>query len=932
MQSFLQIVANDLRQRMGNNLSNVIVVFPNKRASLFLNECLLPPGEKPIWAPRYMAINEFFRTLTATRVADPIETVCRLYRHYVRFTGSTESLDTFYGWGERLLSDFDDLDKSMAPAEEVFANLKDFAGIDETNSCLTDEQVEQLHRFADAFGQENPGVVRGRFLNLWQQMLPIYQALRAELSAEGLAYEGQLYREVATAVAEGSVALPEGCTTVAFVGLNVLNESERTLFRTLQSQGKALFYWDYDTSYANIAGTQHTEAGVFMQQNLLDFPNAISEEDANFNNFLQHRADGTRSIEFVSAPNETSQAQSVKSWLADPQNFNTSEARQTAIVLCNEALLQPVLHALPTNVGKVNITKGFPLSHTPAYTLITQKGEELLLKMSEDAHDGGKKRKAAAQAAGSAETAASLIALLQQMQQWVTDEAALKHTDVSEDSFLGMLYTESYYQTYTTLSRFISLVEKGHLLVNCYTLFRLLRETLSLQSIPFHGEPATGLQVMGVLETRCLDFKRVLMLSVSEGMLPQRASEASFVPYLIRKHFGMTTSEHKTSVYAYYFHRLLQRAERVRLTFNDMGEGMNKSEMSRFMKALLLEGNVPITRLQLAATPRPRAFVMESAPKPADMAERVMKEVSPTKINTYMRCPMSFYFKYVLNLKDKSEEEGIISARDFGTVLHRAAELFYTDMQTLHPESIHPAHLQEFLNDNANAAIENYVRRAFVDSKVEENDLSIFAIKKYLRNIIEYEAGNIASAEEPAQSFHIPQNPEGKLTLEHNTEVMIHVPYGHDGEMSADVLLKGNIDRLDEAVLGDGKRHLRIIDYKTGGQMETVADIEALFTPGSSHPHYALQTFLYALTLVDGATLPIAPALYFVNHLHGKDFSPFIKFAKEPMLDFAEIADEFRERFTLLLAEMLDPNIRFVTTKVAYNCKSCAYATLCGKG
>ena len=889
---FLKHVADDLRKRIGNDLSRTIVVFPNKRAGLFLNDYLLPEDGRPMWAPRYKAVNEFIQDLSQRQIADPIETICRLYKHYQVQTGSTETLDQFYCWGERLLADFDDLDKSMAPADKLFNSLQEYEEIS-ADAELDSDEIEQFKRFAGGLKEGEDTKVRSSFLRLWKALPNIYKGLRKELETEGIAYEGQMYREVAEKMEAGEISLPKDIEHVVVVGLNVLNKVERSVFKTLQKENKAIFYWDYDTYYANTGGHSTNEAGKFIERDLKEFPNALENEADCFNNFLKDR-NGARTINFIEAPTEAAQAESVARWLSNPRNFNPEKPRETAIVLCNEALLQPVLHALPDRVSEVNVTKGFPLGHTPAYASFIKEAE---VRAADKALQGKD--------------------FISKLQEFTVKESTQVTSSEEGDDFLQMLYTESYYKVYTTLARFANLIEKGLLNVTPVTLFRLLRQTLSQMSIPFHGEPATGLQVMGVLETRCLDFRHVLMLSVGEGFLPQKASDNSFIPYLIRKHYGLTTAEHKTSVYAYYFYRLLQRAEHACLEYNSSTDGLRKGEMSRFMLSMLLEGKVPISRYRLSSTPHPEPRAMTEAWKSADFAERVMKEVSPSKINTYMRCQMLFYFKYVLGIPEQTAEDAVIAPNDFGTLLHKAAELFYGDVQAKTSAPIKPNNLKKYNND---VTLSHYVGQAFKEVDIERTPLVEKAVLRYLKLIVRFEAGANAGQKLPAEEFEVKER-------EFTTSRTFNVPFGND---TFPVCLKGNIDRLDVATI-DGTPHLRIVDYKTGGNMEDVKEMDDLFIAGKDHPHYAFQTFLYALTLEDKTQLPIAPSLYYAAKTVSKDYTPYIKYDNEPMLDFREIAPKFKEKFINLLCQMLNPALPLERTEDLHTCSNCAFAQICGR-
>ena len=318
MKSFLEHVAEDLLSRYGTNLSRVAVVFPNKRASLFLNEHLARLAGKPIWSPSYITISDLFRSHSSLQVADPILLVCELHRVFTACTGIDETLDHFYGWGQLLLSDFDDLDKNMAPADKVLANLRDIHELDDT-SYLTPEQREMIKRFFSNFSEEHNSELKERFLRLWSHIGEIYHQFNAQLAEKQLAYEGALYRQVVT-----DECIEFEYDTYVFIGFNLLQQVEQTLFRRLEQQGKAIFYQDTDE-----VPPQH--------------------------------------INYISAPTENIQARYISEWL---NSERIKDGRHTAIVLCNEGLLQTVIHCLPETVDKVNITTGYPLSQTSIASLI----------------------------------------------------------------------------------------------------------------------------------------------------------------------------------------------------------------------------------------------------------------------------------------------------------------------------------------------------------------------------------------------------------------------------------------------------------------------------------------------------------------------------------------------------------------------------------
>lgn len=889
MTPFLKHVADDLRKKFGNDLSRVVVVFPNKRASLFLNDYLLPPvaqpenedGELPVWAPAYETVSGLFRSLSPLSVADPIDTVCRIYDIYAELTRTDETLDFFYGWGERLLADFDDADKNMADVRRLFRSLKETKEIEAAGGFVNEEQERVVQDFFRDFSLEANSRMRQKFLELWECMLPLYERLNSSMEAEGLAYEGALYRRVAEGLGTGTIGLPGHVDCYAFVGFNVLNRTEEQLFAILKEREKALFYWDYDLAYA-APGTL-SEAGAFLRGNLRKFPNELPER-------LFDNLRNGKQIEFVSATTESAQARSVAPWL---RQHLTTEGRQTAVVLAGEGILQSVIHSLPPDVGEANITKGFPLVQTPAGLLL------------EDFPGRAQAETPLAYLDGLTEEVCRAALELQ------GEEAPATGTDgIGQE-----LYAEAYFQLYTILGRFRSLVEGGRLRVGTTTLQRLLRQVAHAASVPFHGEPAVGLQVMGMLETRCLDFENVLLLSAGEGNLPQRASTASFIPPSLRREFGLTTPRHKTAVQAYYFYRLIQRAHHVRITYNNSTADQGRGEMSRFMVQLLVESGLPIRHLALGTGLEKPVRPIASIAKPEGLP-RLLGEISPSAINTYLRCQLQFYFQRIARLREPDPPADVIEPNTLGTIFHHAAELIYKEKLTEKNGLITASTLQNLLDQGGDALLLGYVRRAFQENGVAPNVVVEEVVKTYLQQLLRHDLRLVPF--------------EVKAT-ETQTELPLEVPC--EGG-TAIMKLKGTIDRLDVADVG-GLSSLRVVDYKTGGQPEAPQSLDQLFTPSEKHPHYALQAFLYSLTLVEKATLPIVPALFFVHKAAEADYSPYIPLGPrgqaEAVVRFQDIAGEFREKLVGLLAEILDPKREFVATATPQFCNSCPYKTLCGR-
>ena len=957
METFLKQVAHDLYNKTEGNFTKVAIVFPNKRASLFFNEYLAQESDRPIWSPTYVSISELFRQSSDLSIADPIKLVCDLYKVFQKATGSKETLDDFYFWGEMLIADFDDADKNMADTHALFSNLKDLNELMDNYDFLEEGQKEALSQFFHNFSINQVTELKQRFISMWNVLGDIYTEYKALLESQSIAYEGMLYRQVIEQL--DVEALPYN--KYIFVGFNVLNKVEHTLFKKLNEAGKAMFYWDYDTFYLN--KTPH-EAGEFIRRNLRDFP---SELPASFFDNLNQ----PKEVTFIESPTENGQVRYLPQWIRE--NL-TSQEKETAVVLCNEALLQPVLHALPDNVKHINITMGFPLSQTPAYSFVNA-----LMELHTSGYNPNNGRYLFAEVISVLKHpyTRQLSPEAEKLEQTLTRDnrfyplpSELKQDNVLEllftprrnnldlcsmlsealkevaviyqqqaashsDAF-DQLYRESLFKTYTLVNRFHTLIESKELNVQAGTFQRLLTRVMSSSSIPFHGEPAIGMQVMGVLETRNLDFRHLIMLSVNEGQLPKAGGDSSFIPYNLRKAFGMTTIDHKIAVYAYYFYRLMQRAEKVTLVYNTATDGINRGELSRFMLQFLIEWGYPVLRKQLEAAQSPQDSTPIIIEKTPDIMER-MKSVfdirnnpkaliSPSALNCYLDCPLKFYYKYVALLSAPDEVTADIDSAKFGSIFHYAAEHIYKDL-TAHGKLISKENLETLLKDEVR--LQTYVDNGFKElffnlppnEQPEYNGIQLInsaVIVKYiqqlLRNDLRYAPFTFVGSEQ---------------RIFENIEICTPT-----GDIQSRI--GGIIDRIDSK--GES---LRIVDYKTGGDADTPANVQSLFIPDKKRSNYVFQTFLYASIVCKklrekNDSRLVAPALLYIHRAASEKYSPVIQMGeprkpKEPVDNFAQYEGDFRENLKTLLEDIFNPDISFTQTEIEDKCAYCDFRALCKK-
>lgn len=976
MQTFLQLVAQDLYNKIGNDLSHTAVVFPNKRAGLFFNEYLATQDDCPLWSPAYISISELFIQLSSLKSGDPIRLVCELYKVFREETGSEESLDDFYFWGELLISDFDDVDKNLVDADRLFSNLQDLKNIMDDYDFLDKEQEEAIRQFFQNFSIEKRTQLKDKFISLWDKLKDIYHHYRYNLKELGIAYEGMMYRDVISLLNPDELKYER----YVFVGFNVLNKVEIHLFEQLQKAGKALFYWDYDIFYTQLPHEQdppyNHEAGEFIMRNLKLFPNELPE---SFFDVMRK----PKKVRYISSPTENAQARFLPEWIRsvintpfdkkeNDESVNTAEKekyikeKENAVVLCNESLLLPVLHSIPTEVQNVNVTMGFPLAQTPIYSFVTGLME---LQIVGYQTDSGRytydcvlsvlKHPYTRQLSGLAtDLEKQLIkdnrfyplpselkkddfldklftpqygisALCTYLIDILREVAVLYRQEHDNDDIFNQLYRESLFKTYTTINRLFSLVESGELKVQTETFKRLLTRILATSNIPFHGEPAIGMQIMGVLETRNLDFRNIIVLSLNEGQLPKSGSDSSFIPYNLRKAFGMTTIEHKNAVYAYYFYRLIQRAENVTLVYNTATEGLNRGEMSRFMLQYLVESPHAIAKEYLEAGQSPQSNREVIIPKTPDMlrdmyntyhiSQHPKSYLSPSALNTYLDCPLKFYYNYVAKLKLPEEVSAEIDSALFGTIFHRSAQLAYEHL-TVDNTEIRKEDLERLLRNEVK--LQDFVDIAFKEcffhvsatEKSEYNGTQLINAKviysylrQLLRNDLQYTPFHMVAMEKKVAEVIEIETSMGKLEMK----------------------IGGTIDRMDRK-----EDILRIVDYKTGGNPQTPKNIEQLFTPAEDRPNYIFQTFLYALIMCRKQNLKVAPSLLYIHRAASETYSPIIEMGepRQPKIsinNFAFYEDEFNQKLQDLLREIFNSETPFTQTKEKKKCEYCDYKKLC---
>lgn len=992
--TFLQYVAKDLLAKHGaNGLSDVAVIFPNKRASLFLNRALYEEEKKPVWSPAYYTISDLFRRHSELEVPDQIALVFRLYNIFTDITGSDEPLDHFYSWGQLMLTDFDDIDKNLVDADKLFINLESWQEMKDF-SFLSEQQRKSLEDF---FGKVmDDTALQHRFNDIWKYLGTIYHAFRQSLKADGLAYEGMLYRDVAE----------QGISDFhykhyVFVGFNLLQKVEQQFFARLKDEGIAEFYWDYDNYYM----APGHEAGRYIRRYIEKFPNELSDEristdishDEVYDN-MSHPKD----ITYISAPTEDIQARYVSQWLSN-LNPQTSTPN-TAIVLCDEHLLQNVIHCLPEGVDNVNITTGYPLSASPAsslvYALISlqlngltkDKDHYRLLYVNQllrhpyakfisddckslyqELNSHKTYYPSRGQLTEGRDEAVSLIFKdirpaedgRLEILSWMAD--VLKQVGIGSRDNSDPLMHESVFRMYTLLQRLDSLMivttnglhgeQDGRQLVSTVILQRLITQLINSTSIPFHGEPATGIQIMGVLETRNLDFDHVLVLSCNEGNLPKGIDDASFIPHSLRRGYEMTTVENKVAIYSYYFYSLLQRSKDITLTFNNATDDGRQGEMSRFMLQYMVESNgQSISRRTLQSGQQVTPILRREVEKTGKVAEslQAIKSLSPTALSRYLRCNLQFYYNIICGLKEQdNNEEDEIDNATFGNIFHRTAQLIYQHLSKANGRhTITPEAINTLMKDKRK--IEEFIDTAFREKLFKVDDPAFRphynGLQLLNRNVIRLYVMRLLRLDRRNAPFDILALEEGfydKMTF--NVK-----------DYKRTIILGGQVDRLDRIPAGQNSplpskgACIRVVDYKTGTPLTSAPpSAEEIFEPeyvDTKHTVYYLQAFLYSAIIrrkeLTQATdnqhdTPVAPALLFIRQASAEDYSPILRLKDKAdgskkkgtystVYDIKEVADEYGKGLRQLLGEIFNEDVPFRPTDFPERCENCPYKNICG--
>lgn len=948
MTPFLKELAQKIHTNHKENMGEVILIFPNRRAGLFFRKYLVEYLDAPVWSPNITSMEDFVGQYTDLQVADKFTLITDLYNAYRKQIIKDEGFEKFYYWGEMLLKDFDDIDKYLLNPKHLFTNVSRQKELDDTFDFLTPEQQEIIISFWSKF-EVNPSKEKTDFKTLWDKLFKIYELYTDGLKADGRAYTGMLYKSLAD-----DLERIENCQYLVFAGFNALTTSEEEIITHCVDNG-AQVHWDVDGYYLD---DKKQEAGGFFRKyrakRILGETFAKQSPD----NIRSHSA--KRKITLNAASLDVGQVKMLGSQLASQAASPDFEPEKTVIVLPSEHMLFPVLNSIPESVKALNVTMGFPLLSTPLYSLLTsllamqqsaiEKEGQLtfyfkpLLRVLQHpliSHYAPEEvqgyitqieRRNQTKVALVVEAKTPLYKLLFVKCDTVHELLAYLNQiiimlfDESDREELDSLEKEYAYQFYTQLNRIKEVFLKDELQLSITAFIKLFTQIITSHRIPFSGEPLRGLQVMGILETRNLDFDNVYVLSMNEGMFPAQGSQHSFVPYNLRKAYGLPTYDQQDSMYSYLFYRMIQKAKNVHLYYNTVEE--KGGELSRLVQQLMMESShqiehkvwspeatlTSIEPITIKKTPS----VLQSLEKFMVSDQAPFERLTPSALSIYLDCRLKFYYRYVAKIYEYNSIQTEIDPMVFGNILHHAMELLYKPYtgKSITPEDkkailsslnevIDQAFLTHYLVEEG--TIFNYEGKLIIARNI---------VNKYVKKIIDFDMGYA---------------PFEVLGLEEREDYGLDLPI-KSGQY---VGLKGIIDRIDQK---DGI--VRVIDYKTGQDNKVLTSIESLFDRDDEKRNKAaMQTFFYALLYANKhpESTTVVPGIFNSKEMFSREFNYHLKMQgdkpaqKTPIYNAMPYLEEFKSRLTNLLQELYSPEVPFDQTDDLKKCGYCPYQEICGR-
>lgn len=972
MKYFLEHVAQQLYSEYGDKLGRQCLVFPGRRAGVFMLKHLAAAAGRALWAPAILTINDLFATCSRLRLASPEALVLELFRIYKKISGSNEALDSFYFWGEMLINDFDETDKYLADAQALFTNITDLYNIDEKFGSLTEEQTELIRQFIKNFRAGSASPEKRDFEFIWSLLYPLYKQYNETLVKKGLAYEGMIFRSAVSSLPHLPVDISGRWENFHFIGFNALNSCEAMLMKHLKQEGRAFFYWDY------LHGDHYSEypdSLFFVKRNITDFGqdlhDRLPDEDKNTSDRTiddkqaVYESAGVKKpdISITDVPSDSAQAKLLPHLLGEMNvTADSQQVDNTAIILADENLLPAVMTSIPPSVADINITMGYPFSLTVVYSLV-----KALLDLQETPFRHGRSwmvdyrkvmpvltnplinRLAGKEAMDAVKhiTGKKLVMLpadyfspspfltsLFEIQRGAgevlsylrtvifTIAAALKEAEKESDDKgrTDKLTPEFLFHAITALNRLEVFIDDKEIMTGKSLFLRLADKVLREVRIAFRGEPLKGLQIMGMLESRALDFDNIIVLSANEGVLPRNAPLSSYIPWSLREAFGLPTIAYNDSVYAYYFSRLLGRARKVAFVYNSSAEGLRSGEMSRFLLRLKYSNRMCPSFSSAGMNISQRPDIPEYHERtPEDvgaltnlyLSGPASLALSPSAVNTWLNCRMKFYYSYVCGLREPDRLTRSIDPAVLGSALHELVAGIYEPYRgrVVDKEIIDDIRKKQAVDSSL---VEEVMRAVMYGGSM----IPLCGTGLISSDILSFFLKRVLDIDRSQAPFTI-------ISLEDRYEADRHVEVNG---VRKDFRLGGKIDRIDER---EGVR--RLIDYKTGKAKSEIKTLDQLFSYEAGDLNdAAMQTMIYCLVMEGKSGYErLRPVIYRLRADEGEEFRDYLTIGKEPLDDFSAVSDEFSELLDNTISDIFNPDIPFIMTSDKNRCQFCPYKNLC---
>ena len=972
---FLKQVARVYASNERDSLLDYCFVFPNKRSATFFSSFLDEELDSAALAPATMTISDFVASFSDKIEANRYEQLFTLFNEYSRLPEVDIDFDRFLFWGEMLISDFNDVDRYLVDPKALFVNVKRLKEI--SANYLTPEQQKVIERF---WGEKAPmehvkhfwkhldyndeAGNQTKFLKLWEVLLPLYNSFNETLARRGLASSGHLYRKTVEALA-GSTGEELPFRRYIFVGFNVLSTSEISMFSSMMKLDMADFYWDFNSPALRMPDNR---ARRFIARNIEEFPSRYKLDESNINTIPN--------IHIIGIPSATGQVKAacsqIERWVKDGSIQNTANAVETAVVLPDESLFIPLIHSMPEQITSLNVTMGFPMKLSPVATLLRSiislqlrmrrnHGElsffyedvkpllsaPLIMKADPEgcnavSEEIAQRRLYQIPATEISRLAPKLervfvplgnLARVGSVEDYIFNLCEFLAENLDETDRLGRHFIQAYREA---VKKLCEAAEEFGVDLSGFALFQLVERAVNSDSVNFIGEPLAGLQVMGVLETRALDFENIIMLSMNERVFPRKHYTRSFIPDALRRGYGMATLDFQESIFAYYFYRLISRARNVTLIYDARRVGGARSnEISRYPAQLLYMFGEKGVRHSLGIyNGVPSDILPVSVTKDDRIMQKLMlftaegsdRKLSASSINTYINCPLEFYLRYVEDYSEDEEIADYVDFSTFGNILHEVMQRFYESFQAERNGKKLPVEISEEMlsrvidspgNIELDRLITSTINKCFNRLPKEKQLTPLAGETLVLSRVFKEAVLEMLRIDRRSTPFtFVAAEKKMKCRMRVNDDLTVNVTQ--------------IVDRID---ITDGQ--MRFVDYKTGDDMISSPSVDALFNGDNPQRAKALMQLLFYCHVYrhcHGDSRPITPVVYKMRSImkEGVRLSSIgVRKEREEIRDYNQVYAEFEEALNKKIAEIFNPAVPFTQAGTEHSCKFCQFKSIC---